>query len=73
MFVQLPVQPRVNLGAHLVVLLSLYLILTGVCPITVNMMANAPRHGTASSALVMELGTAGQLVITVSYLTISKL
>lgn len=58
----------VNLDAHLVFFfLSLHLVLTGVCPITVNMVANARRRGTASSALAMELDTAVPLVITVSH------
>lgn len=46
--------------------LFLPLALTGVCPITVNMVANAPRRGTASSAIVMELDTVVPLAITVS-------
>lgn len=53
--------------------LSLHLILTGVCPITVNTVANAPRRGTASSALAMELDTVAPLVITVSHPVVSKL
>lgn len=52
--------------------LSLHLLLTDVCPITVNTMENAPRRGTASSALAMELITVVPLVITVSYPAVSK-
>lgn len=52
--------------AILFILFIIFLIPTGVCPTTVNMEANAPKHGTASIAPVMEPDTVEQHAITVS-------